>query len=173
MRNESLSILAVNPGSRYVGVAIFRGLDLYDWRVRTVRESLLQEKAAAVTGLLAGIIDRYDINMLVVKKIHPSRSSKNLEHILREIRGLARKRDMDFRELTIDDVERRIDSERVGNKRLLMDKVAARYPDLYLELEREKRNKNPYLVRMFEAVALGVACLHETDMPGRKVGQKK
>jgi len=173
MQNESLSILAVNPGSRYVGVAIFRGLDLYDWRVRTVSERSMEAKAAAVTGLLAGIIDRYDVNMLAVKKIHPSRSSKNLEHIVGKIRGLARKLDVDFREFTIDDVERRIDSERIGNKRLLMDKVAARYPDLYLELEREKRNKNPYLVRMFEAVALGVACLHETDMPRRKVGQKK
>jgi hypothetical protein len=173
MRNENLSVLAVNPGSRYVGVAIFRGLDLYDWRVRTVSERSMEAKAAAVTGLLAGIIDRYDVNMLVVKKIHPSRSSKNLEHIVGKIRGLARTQDVDFRELTIEDVEGRIDSEPIRNKRLLMDKVAARYPDLYLELEREKRNKNPYLVRMFEAVALGVACLHETDMPRRKVGQKK
>jgi hypothetical protein len=34
--------------------------------------------------------------------------------------------------------------------------VTARYPFLIHELEREKKHKHPYFVRMFEAIAAGI-----------------
>ena len=45
-----------------------------------------------------------------------------------------------------------------GNKRQLSEQVAALYPVLSDDLQREIANLNPYHRRMFEAVALGVAC---------------
>jgi type VI protein secretion system component VasA len=41
--------------------------------------------------------------------------------------------------------------------------VASEYPILYHELEKERSHRNPYYIRMFEAVALGSACLHQLD----------
>ena len=37
------------------------------------------------------------------------------------------------------------------------------FPFLSLEFEKEKSNLNPYHIRMFEAVALGLVCLNRTE----------
>jgi hypothetical protein len=49
------------------------------------------------------------------------------------------------------------------NRRMLAEKVAGKYPVLSYELDREKTIRNPYYIRMFEAVALGSVCFHQLD----------
>ena len=173
MQTERLNVLAVNPGTRYLGIAVFRGLELHDWQVHGVTGSSVPGKVRAVRTLLSDIIERYDIGTLALKKLHPSRTSRKLDHLVDEIRALAEERKVVVRELTIDDLKRLTDPGSITNKRQMMEATASRYPFLYPELEREKKNKNPYLVRMFEAVGLGVAALDETDSLQRKVVQTK
>jgi hypothetical protein len=65
-------------------------------------------------------------------------------------------------------VEAFLCGEKRKNKRSLAEAVAADYPELYLELQieypkpqSEKKQKSPYHIRMFEAVALGAMCVNE------------
>ena len=37
MTNKLLKILAINPGTRYTGVAVFVGTDLRDWAVKVIK----------------------------------------------------------------------------------------------------------------------------------------
>jgi hypothetical protein len=41
--------------------------------------------------------------------------------------------------------------------------VTAQYPFLTHPFEKEKRNKSPYFIRMFEAIALGIVCFNQLD----------
>ena len=49
------------------------------------------------------------------------------------------------------------------NRWQIAELVVTQYPFLIHLFEKEKRNKNPYLIRMFEAIALGIVCFHELD----------
>jgi len=72
-----------------------------------------------------------------------------------ELENLAANKKIIFYEYSIDDLKKKLLSETLGNKHLLMEEISKRYPFLLSDLQRESVHKNPYLVRMFEAVVWG------------------
>ena len=50
-----------------------------------------------------------------------------------------------------------------ANKMGVAEVVTARYPFLVRELEREKKHKHPYFVRMFEAIAAGIFAFNRVN----------
>ncbi len=169
MREREIRILAVNPGSIYVGIAVFHGLELVDWGVRSIREKSVQDKAERLKRIMAEMMERDGINCFAIKRIHPARSSENLQAITRSMKEWARKEGMEVHEHSIKEIESSLLSSERRNKQVLMEEGAVRYSFLYPELEKERQNRNPYLVRMFEAVALGMKCLSDMEKAkGRK-----
>ena len=165
MTNKPLKILAINPGTRYLGIAVFIGTELRDWAVRVI-------KGKSITDCVTDYVNQYDINVISIKKLHVNRSSKALRRIADEIENIAVNRKIVFHEYSIDDLKEKLLSETRGNKNLLMEEILKRYPFLLSDLQIELNHKNPYLVRMFEAVALGTVCFNAIDI-GKKVGKLK
>lgn len=169
MTGKEVRILAINPGSRYVGIAIFRGQELIEWAVRSSRPAAENLRVKNLGSFLEYIVQRHGIDRLVLKGLHHARSSRELDLLVAKIREWASERDIPVHEFSINEIEASLLSEERGNKRALMETVAAYYPFLYPELDEEKRNKNPYRVRMFEAVALGMTfAARSENMKGRK-----
>jgi Holliday junction resolvasome RuvABC endonuclease subunit len=166
-----LKILSINPGSRYLGMAILDGTELCDWAVRVVKGKDIREKRRFIRELISGQSNRYGVSVLAIKKAHPSRSSAALRHIVSEAKSLAVKQNLTLREFSIDEVKTHLLSAGRGNKRQLMEEVAARYPFLFREVQREEKNKNPYLIRMFEAVGMGIVCFNQLDSGNAKVAK--
>lgn len=164
MAKESTRILAVNPGGRYVGLAVFCDADLRDWRVRSLGGAVPSERERALGDMVSRIIRTHGTDTLVIKALHPARCSASLRSLARKVKKIAEEKGLRIFELSINELKDKLNPGGKSNKRLLMEEVAAHYPFLYPELEREKKNKNQYLVRMFEAVALGFASLSETDI---------
>jgi hypothetical protein len=173
MARESIRILAVNPGGRYVGLAVFCDADLRDWRVSSLSGANPREKERALSEMVSRIIRTHGTDTLAIKALHPARCSPHLISFARKIKKMAEEKGLRIFELSIDELKDNLNPGGKSNKRLLMEEVAARYPFLYPELEREKKNKNQYLVRMFEAVALGAVCLSEMDSGPQKVVRKE
>ncbi len=165
-------ILSINPGSRYLGIAVFFGTELRDWAIRVVHGKDGRQKATAVREMVLDYVDRYGINVLALKKLHPSRSSQAVRNLITEIRRAASRHKLALCELSIDEVKSGLLSQARGNKRRLMEEVALRYPFLFNEMQREQKNKNPYLIRMFEAVALGIVCFSKLDSGMQKVAKR-
>lgn len=166
MRNKDRNILAVNPGSRYLGLAVFLGTELRDWAVKVVEREKIE-------NLISEYSRRYRITVFALKDIHPSRSSMTLREIVASIKSFAKAHGGCLYQYSINDVKGKVLMDQRKNKNHLMDEMASRYPFLLQEIEREESNKNPYLVRMFEAVSIGVSCLQEIDTDKEKVAQKK
>lgn len=173
MAKESTRILAVNPGGRYVGLAVFCDADLRDWRVRSLGGASPSERGRSFGDMVSRIIRTHGTDTLAIKALHPARCSASLRYLTRKIKKIAEERGLRICELSINELKEKLNPGGRSNKRLLMEEVAARYPFLYPELEREKKNKNQYLVRMFEAVALGFVSLGKTDIGARKVVPRK
>lgn len=168
MQRTTLKILSIIPGTRYLGIAIFNDTDLREWYIKSIRGSTIAEKIEYQNALVSNLIHRFDINVITIKKFHPSRISRNLNTFISHLRKTKRNRKIHVMEFSIDTIEYSL-LQGKGNKKQLIDEVLTIYPILFHEYEREKRNKNPYLMRMFEAVALGIVGFNQLDNQKHKV----
>lgn len=54
---------------------------------------------------------------------------------------------------------------------MLLQEIARRHPFLLPDIQHEEESKNPYLMRMFEAVAMGIVCFNKLDSGNPKVAK--
>ncbi len=164
MQREQLNILAINPGSRYLGIAVFTGSELRDWAVKLCGLGKIQ-------NIMSEYINQYSISVIALKKFHPSRTSHDLRDIISLLERIAKKERLTLCEYSIGEVEEVLLPQKRKNKRFLMEEVVARYPFLLNEFKQEEKNKNPYLIRMFETVGIGSVCLSQLDSSAQKVAR--
>ncbi len=162
MQKDQLNVLAINPGSRYLGIAVFVGDELRDWAVRLAKRENIRE-------IISEYINQYGVHVVAIKKFYPLRTSRGLRNIISSMEGITKKAGIALREYSIGEVEEALLPQKRKNKRLLMEEVVVRYPFLSNELQQEEKNKNPYLIRMFETVGIGSVCVNEFDRKTRKV----
>lgn len=155
MPNNRLTILAINPGTRYIGIAVLRGAVLIEWSVKVVAGPLSQTKRKKIAKLIDRLISEYEPDIIVTKRLHPSRASQVLNRICRDIEAAAIADGIMSERYSIQEVEQFFAPGERMNKIHLAELVCKQHPVLHNELNRERDNCNPYYVRMFEAVALG------------------
>jgi len=156
MKREAKRILGINPGTRYLRLAVFHDTELLDWRVKTFRGKWSKKKEKRILEIITEQIELYDINGLAIKKLYPSRGSKNLKLLVSRIKALAKRNRIMVQSFSINQLERYYLSDEKPNRRNLAEKIVSEYPVLVHELEKEKSHENSYHLRMFEAVALGM-----------------
>jgi len=163
MPKKPLKIIGISPGTRYMGVAVFCGWELRDWQVKNIEGKWSKEKMEKAMKVVSSLIEQYQPNVLSIKKLHPSRTSPNLSRLVSRIKELAKRKKLEVYQYSIKELEDFFYPEGRINKRELAEIMASEYPVLSHELNREKAHRNPYHIRMFEAVALGSTCLHQLD----------
>jgi Holliday junction resolvasome RuvABC endonuclease subunit len=163
MLKKTTNILGVNPGSKYLGIAVFQGLNLKDARIKAFKGKWSAEKLAKMQRTVISLVNFYSPDVLAIKRLHPARSSKNLNGLAVKIRKTCQKMGLEIYEYSLEDLEEFFSPEEKISKQEMAEIIAVQYPDLYLELEREKITRNMYHLRMFEAVALASFCAHQLD----------
>jgi Holliday junction resolvasome RuvABC endonuclease subunit len=163
MQKEQPKTLAISQGSRYIGFAAFRGPELLDWGVRVIRAKTSRGKIQIATAILVEAIERFRPDTLAVKQLHASRSSSALNGLTDSITELACRRKIRVCRYSIGQLKAALCPEAKGNKRRLAEEVAALYPVLAHDLQKEMTNRNPYHLRMFEAAALGLVCYRQLE----------
>ena len=158
---KTIKIIGVSPGTRYVGFAIFYGSELRDWGVKNIEGRWSKEKQKRIMAFISDLIGQHKPYVLAVKAIHPSRSSTNLNQLVRKIKEISKRKRLRVHQYSIKELESFFYPDGRINKRALAEKVTEKYSILSHELKREKTITNPYYIRMFEAVALGSLCLQD------------
>jgi len=156
-------ILAINPGTRYVGIAVFEGPELLDWRVKVIKGKWSNEKQQKIMILLRSSIERHEPDVLAIKKLHRSRSSENLNHSVSRIKQLSKRKGLTICQYSIKDLEAFFFGEAKANKNKLAEILTSKYPFIVHEFNKENTNKNSYHIRVFEAVALGAVCSQQLE----------
>lgn len=163
MPKKTLKIIGINPGTRYLGVAVFNDSDLRDWRIKVFQEKWSSEKIKKIKKIILGLIEDYEPNVLAIKKLHPSRSSKNLKLLTAWIRESCKRKGLRVLQFSIKELEDYFLPNEKLNKNNLTKKISLEYPELIHQINREKSNKNPYYIRMFESVALASISFNKLD----------
>lgn len=157
MPEKKLHILGINPGTKYTGFAVFLGPELRDWGIKSFKGKWSKAKMKRVIKVISNQIHKYGINTLVIKKLHPARCSANLKKLVIELKNYCRKKRLKIFSYSIQELESYFSPEQKINKKALAEIIALEYPALFHDLKKERKNKNPYFIRVFEAVALGSA----------------
>jgi Holliday junction resolvasome RuvABC endonuclease subunit len=159
MNRRPLRIIGINPGTRYLGIAVLDGSGLLDWRIKALEGKWSKEKMKRAIRIISDIIEQYGPNILVIKKLHPSRRSWNLVQLVAKIKEFSKSKCLKVFQYSIKDVEEFFIKEDKLNKKNLAEAIVLANPVLFHELQKEKAHRNPYFVRMFEAVALGTMAI--------------
>ena len=163
MKKKEVNILAVNPGTKYVGLAVFHGPDLVYWGIKVLKGKWSKEKMKCVEKTLLGLIDQHSVTTLVIKKVDSSRTSRNLDALVESIEQCAEKRKLKVCPYTLSELKKFLALGNRINKMEIAGLAVARYQFLIHQLERERKHKHPYFVRMFEAIAAGILAFNHLD----------
>ena len=131
MLRKFTKILAINPGTRYIGIAIFEGLELLDWKVKTIPGRWSGEKLQKIILIAHSLIKRHKPDVLAIKNLHPSRSSVNLRLLIARIKQLAKRNGLKLYQYSINDIENFFSPNKKINKKKLGQIVSFRYPALF------------------------------------------
>ncbi len=159
-------ILAIDPGTRYMGVAVLDGPRLLYYGVKTFRErrpvdGLLQATRKAVLGL---IVD-YRPTVLAYEKTFyvQSQNSALLQAQEAEIARLGRGRGLRVVGYLPSHVRRLLCGYGRATKDDVADVLAARFPELGEYRRSNDAVRERYWSNMFDAVAVAVVCADERD----------
>ena len=161
--HKTIRIIGINPGTRYIGFAVFHSSGLMDWGVKNIEGKWSKKKIEMITSVISDLIGHHKASVLSIKALHPSRSSANLDKVVSRIKELSKRKRLRICQYSIDELESFFCPGEKINRRDLTEMVASKYPILSYELDRERTIINPYYVRMFEAVALGSICFRHLD----------
>ena len=81
---EPIKILSIVPGTKYLGVALFYGTELRDWRIKCLNTKGTENKIRKAKEIILDFLQRYNPQVLAVKKLDLKRSSKNLDNLARK-----------------------------------------------------------------------------------------
>lgn len=155
------TLVAVDPGSREVGCAVFKGTELCYYAVKGISPSATVRAAEAEAARITkDLISQYQpFHFALARRIAIHHDSKRLVHVTRAIRRTA----LDSGRALYEDAPKRARQFICGNeqatKKETAQKLAARYPELRQYIEGRSRWEELYYERMFGAVALGLTCV--------------
>jgi len=163
MPKRITKIIAINPGTRYLGTAVFEGPELLDWRVKVINGKWSKEKSQKIMVQVRHFMEQYEPDVLAIKKLHRSRSSGNLNRLVSRIKQHSKRKGLKVYPYSIKELEAFFFGEAKANKNKLAEIIVSKYPFLVHEFNKEKSSRNSYHIRVFEAVALGAVCSRQLN----------
>jgi crossover junction endodeoxyribonuclease RuvC len=155
-------ILAIDPGTREMGVAVFENRQLLYTGVETFRKlplpgERLKQARATVERLLAD----FRPALLAVEKtfIGKSRKAALLNVLADEIGAVGQRRGIAVQGFAPNTVKKIVAGHGWATKEEVARAVAVKFPKLKAYLPPDRNWKRRHQLNMFDAVALGVACL--------------
>ncbi len=170
---KPLKILAINPGTRYLGVAILKGqpksqamLIYYSIKSinnRSTTHHILQEGREIINEL----IHYHQPDIVIQKKVFfvQEKKSERLKKLSEAIKILAKRKNLAYIEYAPTTVRKQICQNDKATKKETTKILVSLYPELAANLTQDKIWKDNYWDHMFDAVALGLCCWQNLKWP--------
>lgn len=142
-------VLGISIGTRRNGVAILDGI-LKEAQVHSFNERWSREKGDVIIGTFQWYIEHYGATHVIVKVPKASHFSLALKQLIGSLDKYCNSRGCLVEYVDIKAIKQL--EPYIVNKQTLRQIVVDRYPELTLELNKEIKNKQPYYIKVFEAV---------------------
>jgi RNase H-fold protein (predicted Holliday junction resolvase) len=164
--NNKNKILAVIPGRRRIGFAVFYNQNLvYYGGTSLARFKTKQTICEAVEKFMGKHINRFEINGVAVRRLDKSQEiSPLLVSISKYLKTIckAEKLELSFYDGKFINTHFCKENERPTKEKTAAF-LAAKYPELNCYYKLKKDYEKKYYAFVFQAIALGLVCLAELD----------
>jgi RNase H-fold protein (predicted Holliday junction resolvase) len=165
------TILAVNPGTHLLGVAVLSGTDLVFTAIKTLKTARMNDRQALVKleKVIVSFLDRHAPDVLAIEEPLPIQSQRSplLNRMFNRIKEIGKREKLEVRISRPEVVRRFICKAEKPTKMNTACIIATRYyPWLYRYYEKDLARKwweDKYWTVLFDAVALGLWALSGRD----------
>ena len=162
MPKPKTKILAIDPGTREIGVALLQNGDLIYHGVKTIRKrGSPQERLKEGRKIVLRLIQDFKPQVLAVEKTFfaKNKNAALLNVFAEEIKAIGKQQGKTVVSFAPNTVKKFICGNGRASKAEVARVVIARYPELKVFLTQDRAWKERYHQNMFDAVALGI-CSH-------------
>jgi Holliday junction resolvasome RuvABC endonuclease subunit len=142
------TILCVDPGTKYCGVAVFKDAEIVVAQVKTLfTNGFSRKRLKEVRKVFSSLIEDYAPNVLAIEKplVSCSKRAKLLDAIINEIKRLAEEKRIKIYEFSAAAVRKIICGNADAVKKDVAEKVSLIYPELKNCLKAEQKSEHPKL----------------------------
>lgn len=147
-------ILGISPGTRVIGLAVIRNGELIEWKVKTFKEKWSWEKRKQILATIDRICKYHSVTTLVLKKVDPLRSSRQLDKLVAGILSEAERNHIKTLKYSLAELDYDMRTGRKQTKDNVASQVADKHPELRRDYLRARNSNKEYHMKMFEAVAM-------------------
>lgn len=158
------NILAIDPGTRYIGFALLDMGELVHYGVKTISK-MKSSNETLMRGrkIILRLINDFQPQVLVVEKTFfaNNKDSVLLNTFVKQIQAVGKKRGLKVMSIATNTVRKVICGNGAASKEEVARAIVSRFSELQPYLTSNMRWKERFHQNMFDAVALGVACKTE------------
>jgi crossover junction endodeoxyribonuclease RuvC len=165
IKNMHARILAIDPGTKHMGVALLDKGSLIYSGVKVIRNRKSpHEIIKACRKIVLRLIKDYRPQVLIAEKTFfaNNRNSALLNVLFDEIRNIGKRKRLKVICYAPNTVKKAICGNGLASKEEVARVVIAKYPELKVFLTQDRKWKESFHQNMFDAVALGMMA-HTTD----------
>jgi len=151
--------LAIDPGTRLMGIALLENGKLIYYGVKTFRKRRsLHETLNEGRKIILRLIRDFKPNVLVYEKVFFSnnRSAALLNTLTDEIKAVGKRKRLEVLSFAPSTVKKAICGNGRASKKEVARVIVSKYPELKVYLTQDRAWKEEYHQNMFDAVALGM-----------------
>ena len=153
------TIIAIDPGTRFWGVSIFRGDKIEVSFVKTLStKGSPRKRLKEVKRVFSSLLNDYSPDILVLEKpfFFWSKQSRFLDVVIKEVKCLARKKKMKIYEFSPRTARKIVCGNGNASKKDMAKLICSIYPELKIRLNQDRRYKEIYWGHAFDSAGLGV-----------------
>lgn len=161
MSKHNSKILAIDPGTKYMGVALLDGEKLVYHGVSVISDGSSREKLKAGKKIILRLINDFRPDVLVVERsfFNNNKRASLLNVLVDKMKAIGKKKGLRVLSYAPTTVRKFICGNGWTDKKTASEVIVSIYPELRIYLTQDKAWKERYHQNMFDAVALGVMAL--------------
>ena len=153
MKTHSSCILGLSIGTRKIGTALIKNNHLDCAKVWVFPGRWNDKKLHKMMTKLHQKVHRFKITSIAIKVPSPTHHTIGVKALIAAIKEYCKEKAVSLHVCTIKELKAHGHEEGRKNKKVLIQSLANKYPQLYLKARKEEMNKNRHHTKMFEAVA--------------------
>ncbi len=158
MSKNNSKILAIDPGTREMGIAFLEEGKLIYYGVKVISKKSPHETLKEGRKIILRLIRDFKPRLLVVEKAFfaQSRNLALLNVFFDEIKAIGKRKKLKFISYAPSTVKKFICGDGRASKKEVAKIIVSKYPELKVYLTQDRAWKERYHQNMFDAVSLGM-----------------
>jgi Holliday junction resolvasome RuvABC endonuclease subunit len=162
MRKNKSKILAIDPGTREMGIAFFdKGRLIYHGVKVIPNGKTPHQKLKEARGIVLRLLRDFKPQVLAIEKAFfaQNRNVSLLNVLVDEIKAIAKRKGLKVLSFAPSTIKKRICGNGRASKKEVAKVVVASYPELKVYLTQDRLWKERYHQNMLDAIALGMIAI--------------